>query len=99
MTFPHLCDVVKLCSHRSACEPRERGAGTQGVSVTSVVQGLCLLVTTHPQGIIHRSSFKTTKNPTVFNLHCKSDTIPELCFSADSGEGHLLSHLCNFQQV
>lgn len=50
-------------------------------------------------GIVHRSSFKKTNNPAVFNLRCQPDAIPELCFSADSGEGHSLSHLCSFQQV
>lgn len=100
MTSPPLCDVVKQCSNRSACKPRERRVGTQGMSVTSVCARVtCFLVTRHPQDITHRSAFKKTNNPTVFNLHCKSDAILELCFSADSGEGHLLSHLRSFQQV
>lgn len=76
----------------------EKGWNTGCECNLSCARVTCFLVTTHPQ-VIHRSSFKKTKNPTVFNLHCKSDTILELCFSADSGEGHLLSHSHSFQQV
>lgn len=63
--------------------------------------GLCKsyvgLVVRHLQGISHWPSFKTN-NPTVFYLHCKSEKVLELCFSADSREVHSMSHSHSLQQ-
>lgn len=76
----------------------EMGWNTGYEGNLGLCKGYVFLVTGHSWGIIHRSTFKKTNNPAVFNLHCKSDAILEHCFRADSGEGHFLSHLRSFQQ-